>query len=109
MVSDNLRKAVGKTQAQKVLTTLADKGLIASKGDKAKIYWKKQVFFMRLLILFVSLIVWVKDEGEINEDEVKEMDASIANLQNEITAASSECSRLASGNIITLSLFYYLF
>lgn len=45
MVSDNLRKTVGKTQAQKVLNTLADKGLIASKGDKTKIYWKKQVLY----------------------------------------------------------------
>ena len=39
----------------------------------------------------------LQEEGDINEDEVKELDAKVANLTGEITSYNSDCAKLQSG------------
>ena len=44
MIMDNLHGVVGKAQATKILSNFSDKDAIIAKGEKAKIYWKRQAW-----------------------------------------------------------------
>lgn len=75
IIMDSLH--VGKAQATKVLTNLSDKGLIIAKGEKAKIYWKKQ------------------EEEETNgEGLVRDLDTNIAKQTSEHATLSQDCKDL---------------
>lgn len=88
MIMDNLHGVIGKTQANKVLSSLSDKDIIVAKGEKAKIYWRKQVL---KLSQHSNLTFTQEEQADDNgEETVREIEADIAKLTTEHAALTQE-------------------
>jgi len=103
---DNLHGTVGKTQAQKLLQQLADKGNLTCKEfGKQKIYWRNQeglesVDKATLDDFDAKIKALEKERNQINE-QCKTFSARIKELSNEPTTveAENEIAKLSKENM----------
>ncbi|PRP89718.1 nuclear receptor coactivator [Planoprotostelium fungivorum] len=105
IITDNLRGAVGKAQATKVLDALVDSGqLTVKEAGKQKIYWRTQEDSAepRDIQGLDSKIASMKQELTVLNDEVKDLSTNLKNITSLPTDKEAD-SRIAAAEALTLN------